>query len=488
MSNFENKYKDLPLKVIYYTKNRTIGEKIFFGTSKFQDALTYFDKNLKDSQTFLKSSYLLNGKQICPSDILLYLCTIAPNLHLLEEDIFIEIDELEKLDDSNDPIYEKLLTPIINPFKILILNIKESIIQQAVFPEEIIIKFDLDTLNNNYACCNSIDSFYLSCGKNFWIISNSTYEIEKKEMPFYKEKHSMAYILSKNIVFIAGGSEGVFYYDINSKEFVTWGKMNGIQEKPALIEIEDYLYSINSFNNQEGIYFERTKLKNPSKKWEKILPQCANQESSFFYNQLFGVSKCSGGHILFAGGINNQLRTFTYDIKSNIIIISSSKDESVLLNERNFYKIDHNFNIGIPVNIEKDHMIALLNKNSKTLNLRKLEETSFNERKNIFQYDIIGNRFPGTILVECKYMNNLEYENYLKQKKTQQNNKKVNPKKRFGLYNTTEERQKLDKYKLNAASLEKIIEGSDEENDKNDEIEKRKGSDKNSNGFRIKFR
>ena len=75
-------------------------------------------------------------------------------------------------------------------------------------------------------------------------------------------------------------------------------------------------------------------------------------------------------------------------------------------------------------------------------------------------------------------MNNLEYENYLKQKKTQQNNKKVNPKKRFGLYNTTEERQKLDKYKLNAASLEKIIEGSDEENDKNDEIEKRKGSDK----------
>ena len=253
--------------------------------------------------------------------------------------------------------------------------------------------------------------------------------------------------------------------------------MNGIQEKPALIEIEDYLYSINSFNNQEGIYFERTKLKNPSKKWEKILPQCANQESSFFYNQLFGVSKCSGGHILFAGGINNQLRTFTYDIKSNIIIINSSKDESVLLNERNFYKIDHNFNIGIPVNIEKDHMIALLNKNSKTLNLRKLEETSFNERKNIFQYDIIGNRFPGTILVECKYMNNLEYENYLKQKKTQQNNKKVNPKKRFGLYNTTEERQKLDKYKLNASSLEKIIEGSDEENDKNDEIEKRKGSD-----------
>ena len=64
MSNFENKYKDLPLKVIYHTKNRTIGEKIFFGTSKFQDVLTYFDKNLKDSQTFLKSSYCKYVHQI----------------------------------------------------------------------------------------------------------------------------------------------------------------------------------------------------------------------------------------------------------------------------------------------------------------------------------------------------------------------------------------------------------------------------------------
>ena len=45
MSKFENKYKDWPLKVIYFTKNRTIGEKIFFGTLKFQDVLTYFDKN-----------------------------------------------------------------------------------------------------------------------------------------------------------------------------------------------------------------------------------------------------------------------------------------------------------------------------------------------------------------------------------------------------------------------------------------------------------
>ena len=173
MNNFVTQYKDLALKVIYYTKKRTLGEKVFFASSTFQDVLTYFEKKLKDSQTFLKSSYLLNGKQIYPSDILLYFCTIDPNLQLVEEDLFLEIDELEKLDDSSDPIYEKLLTPVINPFKIMILNIKESIIQQAIFPKEKITEFGLDTLNKNYACCNSMDSFYLSCGKNFWIITNN---------------------------------------------------------------------------------------------------------------------------------------------------------------------------------------------------------------------------------------------------------------------------------------------------------------------------
>jgi len=86
----------------------------------------------------------------------------------------------------------------------------------------------------------------------------------------------------------------------------------------------------------------------------------------FFYNKLFGVSKCSGGNILFAGGINNQLRTFIYNLKINVLFINPSKDESVILNERNFYKIDHNFNIAIPSNIEKDHIIAIVNKNSKT--------------------------------------------------------------------------------------------------------------------------
>ena len=118
------KYKDLALKVIYYTKKRQLGTKIFFATSKFQEVLFFFERNLKDSQTFLKSSYFLNGKQIFPNDILLYFCTVDPNLRLVEQDLYLEIEELENIDDSSEPIYERLLKPLINPFKLVILNMK----------------------------------------------------------------------------------------------------------------------------------------------------------------------------------------------------------------------------------------------------------------------------------------------------------------------------------------------------------------------------
>ena len=485
MNNSLVKYKDLALKVIYYTKKRQLGSKIFFATSKFQDVLAYFERNIKDSQTFLKSCYFLNGKQIYPSDILLYYCTVDPSLRLVEEDMFLEIEELEHLDDASEPIYEKLLKPIINPFKLIMLNIKEGILQQVDFPKEKIEELGLDSINNNFASCNSTDSLYISCGKNFWIISYNNFKIERKEMPFFKEKHSMAYILSNNTVFIAGGTEESFYYDINSKEFITWGKMSGVQEQPALIQYGDFLYSFNSFNNS-GIYFEKTKLTNPAKKWEKLVPQSGDQESGFFYNKLFGVSKCSGGNILFAGGINNQLRTFLYNLKLNVLYINPSKDESVLLSERNFYKIDHNFNIAIPDNIEKDHIIAIVNKNSKSLNLVQFEQIGAKSRNNLLRLDNPRNRLPGNVIIQCRYMAMKDYENFLKQKEMQNNNK---TKGGFDVYNRKEQGKKLgdklngDPYRYQyrgktPLALERISEGKSDEEDEDDVIRNKSSSAK----------
>ena len=465
------KYKDLALKVIYYTKRRQLGSKIFFATSKFQEVLLYFEKNLKDPQTFLKSSYFLNGKQIFPNDILLYFCTVDPNLRLVEEDLFIEIEELEHIDDSSEPIFSKLLKPLINPFKLIMLNVKEGILQMVDFDKDKIKNFGFDCLvNNNYACCNSLDALYISFGKNLWIISNKNFVIEKKEMPIAKEKHSMVYIVSNNTIFIAGGDNtDSFYYDINNKEFIPWGKMCGIQEKPALIQYGDFLYSFNSFN-PSGIYFERTKLTSPAKKWEKLIPQSGDQESGFFYNKLFGVSKCSGGNILFAGGINNQLRTFVYNLKLNVLYININKDESILLSERTFYKIDHNFNIGITQNIEKNHIIAIINKNSKSLYLLPFEQIGNKTRNNLLQYDNPRNRLPGNLVIQCRYMSIKDYENFLKQKEAQKKGKLNAP-------NNKNEIKKIGEKDVNEPfkfqfrnktplALERISEGkSDEEND-----------------------
>ena len=473
------KYKDLALKVIYYTKRRQLGSKIFFATSKFQDVLLYFERNLKDSQTFLKSSYFLNGKQIFPNDILLYFCTVDPNLRLVEEDLFIEIEELEHIDDSSEPIYEKLLKPLINPFKLIILNVKEGILQMVDFPTDKIKEYGFDSLdNNNFACCNSLDALFISHGKNFWIISNKNFSIEKKEMPVSKEKHSMNYILSNNSVFIAGGNnEDSFYYDINTKEFITWGKMNGVQEKPALIQYGDFLYSFNSFN-PSGIYFEKTKLTSPAKKWEKLIPQSGDQESGFFYNKLYGVSKCSGGNILFAGGINNQLRTFVYNLKLNVLYININKDETILLTERTFYKIDHNFNIAITQNLEKDHIIAIINKNSKSLNLLPFEQIGNKTRNKLLQHDNPRNRLPGNLVIQCRYMSIKDYENFLKQREEGKNkfgeHKDKKDQKKFG--------DKIEPFKFHQyrnktpLALERISEGKSEEENDDEEFSRNKSS------------
>ena len=474
------KYKDLALKVIYYTKKRQLGSKIFFATSKFQEVLEYFDKNLKDPQTFLKTSYFLNGKQIYPSDILLYFSTVDPTLRLVEEDMYLEIEELDHLDDASEPIYETILKPVISPFKLIIINVKEGVLQQVDFPQEKVIEYGLDSLNNNYACCNSTDSLYLSCGKNMWIISHKTFQIERKEMPFSKENHSMTYILSNNTIFIAGGSEDSFYYDINTKEFITWGKMNGMQQKPALIQFGDFLYSFNSYS-PKGVYFEKTKLTSPAKKWEKIVPQSGDPESGFFYNKLYGVSKCSGGNILFAGGTNNQMRTFIYNLKQNFLLINYNKDESIELSERNFYKIDHNFNIAIPADIEKDHIIALLNKNSKTLHLLPFEQIGFNTRNNLIKFDNPRDRLPGNLVIQCRYMTPKDYEIFLKQSEAEEKNKEKGG---FGLYNRKEGKKFGDnlsggyryQYRGRTPALERINEGKSDEDSADEDIVKNKSS------------
>ena len=158
---------------------------------------------------------------------------------------------------------------------------------------------------------------------------------------------------------VCGLNEDCFYYDIKSGVFINWADMTGNQKEPSLIQINDFVYAFHSFSKQ-GFYFERTSITAKPPKWEKIVPQSGDKESGYFYNQLFGVSKCSTGKILITGGKNCQFRSFLYDIKSNILSITNGKDEEISLVDKLFYKIDHNFSIAVPQNFEKNNIIALL--------------------------------------------------------------------------------------------------------------------------------
>ena len=153
-----------------------------------------------------------------------------------------------------------------------------------------------------------------------------------------------------------------------------------------------------------------------------------------------------------------------------MLYININKDESILLSERTFYKIDHNFNIGITQNIEKNHIIAIINKNSKSLYLLPFEQIGNKTRNNLLQYDNPRNRLPGNLVIQCRYMSIKDYENFLKQKEAQKKGKLNAP-------NNKNEIKKIGEKDVNEPfkfqfrnktplALERISEGkSDEEND-----------------------
>ena len=104
------------------------------------------------------------------------------------------------------------------------------------YPEKITKYFKLKKINKLSSYCNSYDSLFISGGiynkeeiKDFWIVNNQNFKIEKKLMPNPKSNHSMIYIEINNnqIIFFIGGNDlSTFYYDINNKNFVLWGNIS----------------------------------------------------------------------------------------------------------------------------------------------------------------------------------------------------------------------------------------------------------------------
>ena len=318
-NNINNDIESIPVKVIFFTKNRIIGEEQFCLGSSFGDIIEYFQLYLcEEGKTKLKRFYLFNEIKTSVYEKLINLVNMQTNNSPINPNQIIEfsfeVEEIENLDDELFESFDVLLQPKINPFGIFVYKPKEGVITLEHYPAKIAEKFELKKYSDFSAYCNSHKKLYVSGGKfneniykDFWIIDNKKYSIIKKNMSFAKFNHSMIYININNdeFIFIAGGeiNKNCFYYDIRLNKFINWGETNFYHIKPALYQFENFLYCFDVFDKNEYC-FERTNLlmNNSNNKWEKIIPKLDNGIKDVYPTNFIGVSSCNNGQIFLLGG------------------------------------------------------------------------------------------------------------------------------------------------------------------------------------------
>ena len=402
---------EIPVLVTYYTNSKILCKKEFGSFAHFGSVLNYFERNIKNnnSQIKLKQKYFLNDKEIEDNDLLVNLIQSLDknknkNQIITEANLTIEIEEEQKnsinlAENKNTSIYAKILQPKSNPFGIYILNPKDY----SIFLKQFSLKEERDNelnkLNENSAYCNSTNDLYVSggiynnnCINNFWIINNESFGIKKLNMKYPKANHSMIYLNynDKELIFIAGGDDlKTFYYDIEDKKFVNWGKMNYKHFRPALIHIGDYLYCFDT-SEKDGIIFERTNLNDISNKWEKISPDFENKKLKNFTNVGFAANLCIKDKILFCGGDSVNMNTYLYDVYKNMIR-SNDKCEDILFTftDKNFYKVNNSISIALPYSLSEEKEILISNKNNYSLDKINLNKKDKNKSEKL----IFENKF-----------------------------------------------------------------------------------------------
>ena len=421
----------VPVKVNYFLKDKIISIKQFLLTSTFGSILEYFQKNIKPkTNTKLKEKYICNNSNIDLNTPLINLIEFKKNSSsstIESVEIFIELDEI-KSKNNDYPIFNKLIQPKENPFGIYVFQAKEGIITLEKYSEEIIKKYELYKYNSNYSSyCNSPKYLYISGGKlddnilldDFWIISNNKYSIIKKKMPYKKCNHSMIYIFleNKEYIFIAGGDNNLitFYYDLNMDSFVIWSNMNSINIKPTLFQYKQYLYSFNSFNNDNKIYFERTNLITGKPNWEKIVPKYDINKISFlnFKGKNFGVSQGKNDDIIFCGGEDADINIIIYEPNNNILSCKNNNNENikVKLSDKVFYNINKEHNIILPATLSIRKEIIVLNKIKETMRLINFDKFS-NSGKKVKLKEVLEKKEDniGRLIVKAKIHERLRFE------------------------------------------------------------------------------
>ena len=268
--------------------------------------------------------------------------------------------------------FNRLLQPKTNPFGVIIYCPKEGSVILKQFSVKIISENELNKFSKG-TYCNSFNNLFISEGKYFWIINNTSFNVRKKKMPIEKNNHSMIFLpcnKGAGRTFIIGGSDKkTFFYDLKKNYFINWAETNEVHSKPTLIKIDDYLYIMDSLK-QQNFCFERTKLSDNEKRWEKIMPNFDKKIISNFPSGGLAASLDSNGSVVFLGGDNINLtnNSYVYDPKNNKVSISlNGTNDSVNFCDKNFYKFDKKYSIALPKDIEEVKEIAIIDKDEQSL-------------------------------------------------------------------------------------------------------------------------
>ena len=294
--------------------------------------------------------------------------------------------------------YNILLQPKANPFSIYIYYPKKENVVLKTFPSKIISSNELNKYKEQGAYCNSFNDLYISEGKNFWIINNSSFLIKKKTAPIDKKNHSIIFLsslLDTSKVFVVGGSDKkTFFYDLIKNYFLNWAETNELHIRPALIKIDDYLYIFDGLK-QSKICFERTKLTESLKKWEKIVPNIDKKLISYFPSKYFATTFDSNNKILFLGGDNNKLEnnsTFLYDNKNNTISLSlKGTNDNMIFYDQTFYNINNKYTVALPHDLSEIREIAIIDKKEQSL-IKKSIDLIIDDNEMIMKMIIIMNK------------------------------------------------------------------------------------------------
>ena len=416
-----NQYQGFPITITYLTKNRTLYQENCNSKSTFSTILENFEKNiLYKNEAKLKSKYYLNGREISKTQLLEDLIKQSspqPINNIDKAELSIELEDLCYNGDASYKNYKKIIQPKSNPFSLYVYSPKDKNINVQIIPEKTISLFELNKFNDGSAYCNGYNELYISGGndnnKDFYIINNSNYEIKKKNMLSNKKNHSMLYLnFKENIewVFIAGGEDKKsFYYDIKKNYFVNWGDTIETHKKPALIQLGEYLYILDEINLRKN-FFERTKIISSNRKWEKIVPNFDKKLMANFPSK-FGVSFDLNGKIILLGGDNIKTvnNTYVYEPGSNTIILSENgTNDSMLFNDKTFYKVNKRYSINLPQKLNEIKEICVADKEDQSLmkiSLNSISNNKFNVISNLSFDDKIlyNNNDKGKLTVKASY-------------------------------------------------------------------------------------